>query len=160
MGVNVPIGDKIINHSGIFDIRETYNSIKSYLADSRKYDVYEKEYNGANDSGKKSLEVAFEADHEYDDFFKLRMKFTLNLSGKEINVDNLKFVKGNATLKINYYLELDHSGSRPKGPLASFLDKVYSKYVDKDEFKRALIQVSKDAGGLEGVFKKSMNSPV
>ena len=51
-------------------------------------------------------------------------------------------------------------GKRPKGPLTSFLEKVYNNYVGKDEFGQVAGSVSADVSELINRFKQSMNSVV
>jgi hypothetical protein len=161
MGIKTPItSEKKLNYEGTFDIATTYSFLKTYLEDFKHYDITEKELEEKNIGGKKEVKGNYTAELEFNDYYKLHMTFELKMSGKNVVIENdqgvYNIVEGTAALVVNTYVELDHMGKRPKGPLAEFLDKVYSKYV-ADEKKEAIIKLSMDTSEFLSKFKQTLN---
>ena len=161
MGIKTPItSEKKLSYEGTFDIVTTYSFLKTYLEDFKHYDITEKELDEKNKDGKKDIKGYYTAELEFNDYYKLHMTFELNMSGKNIVVENQQgvynLVEGSAILVINTYVEQDFMGKRSKGPLSEFLDKVYSKYVT-DEKKEAIIKLSIDTSEFLSKFKQTLN---
>jgi len=166
MGSNkIPLtSEKTYSFSGVYDIKHTYSFLKDFLESSRHYDVTEKEYEEKTDGGSKKISSTLEAEQEYNDYYKVIIKFKIEMSGKELSIDDpnisKNLIKGSAKLVLNSYIEVDHMGKRPKGPLGSFLERIYSNYFGKDEFGKVAVYVSKDVSELITRFKQSMNTTV
>jgi hypothetical protein len=161
MGIKTPItSEKKLNYEGTFDIVTTYSFLKTYLEDFKHYDITEKELEEKNIGGKKEVKGNYTAELEFNDYYKLHMTFELKMSGKNVVIENnqsiYNIVEGTAALVVNTYIENDHMGKRPQGPLAQFLDKVYSKYV-ADEKKEAIIKLSMDTSEFLSKFKQTLN---
>ena len=162
MGKQPLTSEKKVTVSGTFDIKGTYEYLKSFLEDSKHYDVSEKEYEEKNDSGKRKIISKIEAEKEHSDYLKVTLKFSVNMEGKEVvindNGKDIKLVNGTATLTVNSYFENDYQNQRDKGALATFLDQIYSKYIGRDEVFKCAGEAAKDVGELIGKFREEMNT--
>ena len=160
MGKDSITSEKKLTYEGLFDFVTTYSYIKSYLEDFKHYDVTEKELEEKSKGGKKEIKGNYTAELEFNDYYTLHMTFELKMAGKEVTIEDESgthnLVEGSASIVINTYLETGGMGQRPKGPLAEFLDKVYSKYI-ADEKKEAIIRLSKDTSEFLAKFKQTLN---
>lgn len=158
------ISEKKYKFEGVFDIKETYSSLKKYLGESRHYDVTEKDYSEKNLGGERELVSKNEAEQEYTDYYKVIIKYTIEAKGKEIEIeiDNKKRImtQGIAILTVNAYIEPDFLGKRSTTALMTFVSKVYDKYFGKEELTECIGSTATDVGGLIAVFKRQMNSKI
>ncbi len=159
------ISEKQYVYEGYFDIKSLYKFVKTYLEDSKHYDVSEKELEEKNDGATKELLSTILAEQEYTDYFKIVLKFKMILGGKEKLIEDSeghskKLVKGKAHISINAYLEKDFMNKKHDGPLTSFFRKVYDKYIGEDELKTAIGSAAGDVGDLLAQFKLQCNSTV
>ncbi len=156
--------EKSYSYEGIFDIKQTYKYVKDFLKNSRHYDITEIEFDSKNDGDNKKIKSKIEAEQEYNDYYKIKINFELYLEGNEENCDvngrMCKMVKGTAKIIVNSYVEADFINKRPRGEIATFLEKIYNKYIDKDEFNKVVSSVEADVAKLLERFKQSMNETV
>jgi len=157
------ISEKKYTFDGIFDVKETYNYLKEFLEESRHYEVSEKDYEEKNDNGSRKIVSKNEAEAEYNDYYKIILKYELIMQGKDVEVKinekkTLKLTKGSAKLTINCYIEPDFDGIKPQTPFANFLDKVYSKFFRGSELDKCKESAANDVGELLSRFKQQMNS--
>ena len=68
------VGEKKVAYKGIFDMVEVYNYMKQFIENSLHYDLSEKDYEIAGGS-KKSLLAKFEAEQEFNDYYKIKIIF-------------------------------------------------------------------------------------
>ena len=157
------MSEKKYTFNGLFDVKETYNYLKEFLEETRHYEVSEKDYEEKNDAGSRKIVSKNEAEVEYNDYFKIILKYELMMQGKDVEVKinekkTLKLAKGSAKLTINCYIEPDFDKIRPKSPLADFLDKVFTKFFRGSELDKCKESASQDVGELLIRFKQQMNS--
>ena len=154
------ISDKRINYEGLYDLKSAYSFLKSYLGDFKHYDVTEKEAEEINKGDIRELKGNFEAELEYNDYYKFIITFELKFAGKKVvtqrDGEYHDLVEGNANLYINAYIETDYLQKRPKGPIGEFLDKIYSKYIE-DEQKKAIGDLAGDVSEFISRFKQNLN---
>ncbi len=160
MGKTTIVKEKNVAYEGVFDIKSSYSFLKGFLEDFKHYDVTEKEVEEKNKGGSREIKSNIEAELEYNDYYKFIITMELKFSGTPVVIETKdgpkNLVQGKANLFINGYLDNDNLGKRPKGPLAEFLDKVYSKYVDNEE-KEAKKQLSMDVSEFISRFKQTLN---
>ncbi len=159
----IPVtSEKKYAYAGIFDIMETYSFLKSYLEDSMHYDVTEKDYEEKNDGKSKSILVKFEAEKEYNDYYKIIIKYSLDMKGKDIAIEHngrvLNRIDGNAKITVNCYIEPDWLEKRQHSALGKFLDQIYNKYISKSELDKCIMTGVMDVGELLSRFKQQMNT--
>lgn len=163
-GAKSPIlKEKKYSYEGIFDLKGTYKFLKSYLENTKHYDVTEKEVDEKSSKDSQEIVAMIAAELEYNDYYKITLTFELNMKGKPIIVEDSKgkthsLVDGSAKIIVNGYLEKDFMNKRPVGPLKEFLDKVYGKYLDKDEYKQMIGKTAQEIGELITTFKQQVNS--
>lgn len=159
----IPItSEKRLTYNGVFDIREVYNYLKSYLEDSLHYDLTEKEFVETNQGSKRKIDCHVEADLQYNDYFKVTIKYRVESSGKETTImhkgKELKLTEGTISLRINSYIEADWQNKRGKSSFAKFLDQLYNKYIGRDEIETCIGKSAADVGAFANEFKKVTNT--
>lgn len=160
----IPItSEKTYTFSGIIDIKYTYNFLKDFLENSKHYAVSEKEFEEANNPGSKKIVANWQAEQEYNDYYKVILKMKLELGGKDIEVElnghQKVLSQGKAVLTLNSYIEPDFQGKYPKGQLAIFLEKIHNKFFGgEDELKTCIGSSAKDVSEIFARFKLALNS--
>ena len=158
------IAERKVTYNGIYDMKETYSYIKNFLSDSKNYDFAEKDYEEKNDGANRKVDVKCEAELQYNDYYKIILKFNLLMDGKQVSIDTpegmtLKRVKGSAKLTINCYIQPDWQNKRQKGPLATFLDQLHAHYLKgQQEQEKCIIHAATDVSELIARFKQQMNA--
>lgn len=157
--------EKKFVYEGIYDLKGTYSYIKSFLENSRQYDLTEREIEESSNNGKRKLSTKIEAEQEFNDYFKVVLKFMMVFEGQEIILEDAsgkshKLVNGTAKIVVNSYVEKDFMHKRPKEGMGAFLAKVYDKFFGKEDFEKVAISASKDVGELLAKFKLQVNSEV
>ena len=152
-------------YNGIYDLKGTYSYIKNFLEETRQYDITEKEIEEVSNAGKRKLSTKIEAEQEFNDYFKVVLKFMMVFEGDDIILEDStgkthKLVKGSAKIIINSYVEKDFMHKRPKDGLGLFLAKVYDKFFGKDDFEKVAVSATMDVGTLLANFKQQVNSEV
>lgn len=165
MGHNdrIPIAsEKKYAYEGIFDLKDTYQFIKQYMEDSLHYDVSEKDYEETNNGDSKRIFVKFEAEQEYTDYYKIIIKYSLEMTGKEItiNMNNKDYhrLKGKSKLVVNAYVETDWMEKRQHSPMSEFFNKLYDKFFGQDDLNKCIFSGVKDVSTLITIFKQQMNT--
>lgn len=163
MGEKIPIiNEKKVNVEGIYDMKETYKFLKNFLEESRHYDVSEKDYEEKNNPESRMIKCIIEAEQEYNDYYKVIIKYEIALNGKDMTIEqngrNLMLTQGKASLTVNAYVEPDFMNKRPKGGLAGFFEKIYEYYFGSDELGKVIGSAAGDVGEFVNRFKQSLNS--
>lgn len=158
------ISEKVYKYEGLYDIKETYKHLVEFLENSKHYDVSEKDFEEANDSGKRKIKSKSEAELKFNDYYKIILKYELTMEGVDIDVKvndkkTIKLTKGTAKLSVNCYIEPDWDNKKKKlTALGEFLDKVYTKLFNRDELDKCINYAATDVGQLIAKFKQQMNS--
>lgn len=155
------ITERKYSFKGIFKLEDTYKFLKDFLENSRFYDVSEKDFEEKIEGDSKSLKAKIEAEQMFNDYYKVIIRYGIEMKGKEINTEINgrieKLIDGTAKLIVNVYLQPDYQNKKPKPALLNFLDKVYNKYIGKDEMALVAMSASKDVKELISRFKQNMN---
>jgi len=157
------ISEKKYTFDGLFDVKDTYDYLKEFLEKSRHYVISERDFAEKNQGGDREITSISEAEQEWNDYYKIVLKYQLELKGKDtkIQVNKKKTVmlsKGTGTLTINVYIVPDFNKIRPKSPFFDFLDKIYSKFFREDELEKCKDSAAADVDELLNRFKQQMNS--
>lgn len=166
MAEKIPITkERKYSFEGLFDIKHTYNSLKSFVEDSRHYDLTEREYEETSKDNEKKLLWKFEAEQEYNDYYKIIIKIEVSMQGKNTDVEvngKMKMLsKGKAEMKLNSYIFPDFQHKKHEGSFAEFLDKLYEKFFGgKEELHECIGSAVGDINELIARFKQNMNSTI
>jgi len=157
------ISEKKYKFEGLYDLKQTYSYLKKFLEHSRHYDLSEKDYEEKNDNGSRKIMAKTEAEVEFNDYYKIILKYDLTMQGNdmEVKINDKKTIiltKGKAQITINCYIEPDFDNIRPQTEFGSFLDKVYTKFFRGSELDAAKDYAAKDVADLIFKFKQEMNS--
>lgn len=156
------ISEKKTSFEGVFDLKEVYNSLKHYLEGKKSYDLTEKDYSERNTGDSREIISKIEAELYYNDYYKIIIKFSIEMKGKTVEVNyqgqTKTLTKGKAVLTVNALIEPDFLGKKGKTPLAKFLSEVYEHYFGHDEKAAVIAQTAGDVGGLVATFKQQVNS--
>jgi hypothetical protein len=157
--------EKKYTFHGHFDIKDTYNNILSYLENTLNYwDVTVKDYEETNIGGKRKIVSKIEAEKIYNDHFKIIIKFTIDMSGKDtevkINNKTKKLCNGTAKIILNSYIEPNWQGDREEGLLKKFIGQIYDKFVGNDELEKCMDMAGSDVGKLVAKFSEYMNATI
>ncbi len=156
--------ERKVTYDGIFDIHNTFKFLKDYLEDSRHYDITERDYEEKKDEKSKRIFANIEAEQEFNDYYKIIIKYSIELNGKSISLKDPKtekiqnLIEGKAKLIVNGYIEADWQNKRGESDLAKFLDKIYTKYIGKSEEDKCIISGITDINELLGRFKQQINA--
>lgn len=161
----IPIdSEKLFTYNGYFNLKGLFDYLMNYLESEMFYDAAIKEFEETAKDGKKKIMAKVEADKFYTDYYKITLKFEINLSGKdaevEINGKKLLLTDGCAKLKINSYLKPDWQAKRSQTAMMSFLTQIYNKYIGNDELKDGILECIKDRARLLNHFNKYLNTSI
>jgi hypothetical protein len=157
--------EKKYTFEGYFNLKETFDHLQRYLEESKYYwDVTLKEHTEKSGKGTRDIDSKFEAEKVYNDQFKIKLKYQVQMSGKEeeVKLNNrlVKLTKGKAKITLNAYVERDWHKRRSKNALHKFLGEVYDKFVGHDEERKVMMEAGKDVSDLLTRFKEHMNSQI
>ena len=76
----------------------------------------------------------------------------------KLNGKTKLLTKGKAKLAVNAYVEPDFTGKKASGSFGNFLDKIYNKYIGKDELGKCIGSAAGDISEMLSRFKQSVNS--
>lgn len=158
------ITEKVISIDGYFDLKQTYSDLMTLIEDSLGYDTNVKDYNEANQDGKKEITSIVEGERLYNEVYKIVLKFKFQAKGKdstiELNGKKIKLIKGNGRLSLNCFLDPDWDNQRQSGPLAKFLQQLYNRYIGNDEQKKIEESAVNDTKLIEAKFKTHFDATI
>lgn len=157
------ISEKKYKFEGLYDLKQIYNYLKKFLEHSRHYEIAEKDYEEKNDNGSRKIMSKTEAEVEYNDYYKIIIKYDLTMQGNdmEVKINEKKTIiltKGKAQLTVNCYIEPDFDAIRPKTNFGNFLDNVYTKFFRGSELDKCKEYAINDVNDLIFKFKQELNS--
>lgn len=123
-----------IKHKGIFDFKELYNVLYTWLVD-QGYDVNEKSYKeNIGAGGAKEVEIKWVAYRKISDYFRFVLKVEwriIGLSNVEVEIEGVKtpMNRGNAEIKVSSVLEKDYESRWENRPFFKFLRTLYDRYL-------------------------------
>ena len=159
----IPIAsEKKVSFEGYFEMKELYTSLKSYLEDSRHYDITEQDFKEKNISGDREIVSKNSSEQLYNDYYKIFINYVLEMKGKDVEIEiagkKKVLTQGIAKITINTYIQPDYLGKSSTSPLMEFVTRVYDKYFGKDDFSKVIASMSKDVGQLITIMKQEINS--
>lgn len=162
-GQKIPVvSEKTVSFEGYFSIKDTHKFIKDYLGDTLHYDVTERDLDEKNIDGARNITSKNDAMAQYNDYYAINIRYILEMSGKEVEVDHQgrkkKYVKGKARLSLNAYVIPDYLEKRDLGAVGEFLGRIYDKFLGKSELNECIEKAAGDVGGVINQFKMNMNS--
>jgi hypothetical protein len=127
------ICDGKINHDGIFDYKEVYRFMYTWLTDF-DYFVEEKTYTEKAKPEGKEVEIHWIARRKISDYFRFVLKVDWNIFGMttvEIVKDNIKIKanKGRIEIKVTAFLEKDYENRWENTAFLRFLRGVYDNFI-------------------------------
>jgi hypothetical protein len=127
------ICDGKINHDGIFDYKEVYRFMYTWLTDF-DYFVEEKTYTEKAKPEGKEVEIHWIARRKISDYFRFVLKVDWNIFGMttvEIVKDNIKIKanKGRLEIKVTAFLEKDYENRWENTAFLRFLRGVYDNFI-------------------------------
>ena len=154
--------ERSYSFEGYFDAKEMYQVMKGYLEDHKHYDVSEKDLDEQQHNGKRKIIAKFEAEQMFNDYYKIVLKYSITLTGKELEVEldgvKRRLTEGKAELHINGFIKPDFMNKREKGPLSEFFGKLYDKFFGRNEFNDCIFRAIGDINALLNTFKQQVNS--
>lgn len=123
-----------VKHSGLFNFKDTYNVLYSWLIDEG-YDVNEKSYKeNIGSGGAKEIEIIWVAYRKISDYFRFVFKirwFIVGMTSVEAEIDGVKQKtnKGQFEIKISSILEKDYENRWENRPFTKFLRTLYDRYL-------------------------------
>jgi len=122
-----------VKFKGIFDFKELYRFLYTYLVDNG-YFVVEKEYTEKNNQNGKEVVVKWDARRKISDYFRFYIKVNWRIIGMkdadvEKNGEKLTLNKGDNEVEIVSIIEKDYENKWDKNEFAKFLRGVYDRYI-------------------------------
>lgn len=122
-----------IKHDGIFDLKEVYRFLYTWLADF-EYFIEEKSYTEKAKPEGKEVEIHWIARRKISDYFRFILKIdwlVLGMTSVEVVRDNIKVKanKGSLEVKVTAYLEKDYENKWEKTSFLKFMRGVYDRFI-------------------------------
>jgi len=135
MGEKDKIFESKVQHTGVFDFKETYGFAYKWLADEG-YLITEKKYSEKVKPNGKEIEVEWDMFRKISDYFKFSGSIkwrVLGMTDVEVEKDGVKIKmnKGQVELGIKGYLERDYEKRWEGRAFRKFLRGLYDRYVIK-----------------------------
>ncbi len=160
MGQTTIVAAKPYTFEGYFDVKGLFSYVNKTLEDLG-YEVNEKEYEEAS-KGSKSIKAKFEAEMPLTDYFLSVIKYSLNVSGKPVTLEEgkkkINTYEGKATFIIEGILKEDFLEKVEKTPIGRFLSQLYNRYIALDERKEVEGRVKGDVKEVVSRFKQYLNT--
>lgn len=156
------IGKSKVKLSGIFDVKELYIHLHTWLADEHNYDVVEQKYDEKTRSGGKKYLIDWKAMREIDEYSQFIIQANWDLRRvKDITVERggekVKMQQGKLKILVQAQLETDYESRWEKKPFFNFLKGFYEKYVYKDTIERLRGQLWNEAWDFVNEVKSFLN---
>lgn len=133
------IAEAKINHDGIFDYKEVYRFMYTWLTDYQ-YFVEERVYTEKAKPEGKEVEIHWIARRKISDYFRFILKVDWNIFGMtsvEVVKDNIKVKanKGRIEIKVTAFLEKDYEHRWENTAFAKFLRTMYDKFLIRNRIE-------------------------
>ena len=141
-----------INHEGIFDYKDLYRFMYTWLTDY-EYFIEEKVYTEKAKPEGKEVEIHWIARRKISDYFRFILKIDWNIFGMtsvEIVKDNIKVKanKGRIEIKITAFLEKDYENKWETSSFLKFLRGVYDRFIIKGRIENYEDKVAEELDEL------------
>lgn len=120
--------------TGIFDFKQFYNFVYSWLRDYRYQIIEERTYSEKIKPEGKEIEIQWVAKRKISDYFRFLLKINwliLGMTTVEVQKGDVKVKmnKGQIELKITAYLEKDYEHRWETSQVSKFMRGLYDRYV-------------------------------
>jgi len=137
-----------IKHEGIFDFKEVYRFVYTWLTDF-EYFIEEKGYVEKTKPDGKEIEVHWIARREISDYFRFILKIDwliLGMSNVEITKENVKVKanKGSLEIKITAFLEKDYENKWESTAFVKFLRGAYDRFIIRNRIEDYMDKVAEE----------------
>lgn len=162
----IPISnEKKYSYTGVFNLEHCYHFIKSFLGDSRHYDLSENTLEETNNNGTRAITAIWMAEQEYTDYYKILLKVVFIVKGvdKVVEIDGkpLNMVEGTVKMSVFPLIEPDFMAKKPKGLFAKFVEQVHNTFFGGvDEYEACKNSALNDTEEFLNRFKQSINSRI
>lgn len=131
--------DGKVKHDGIFDYKEVYRFLYTWLLDY-EYFIEEKNYVEKVKPEGKEVEIHWMARRKISDYFRFILKvdwLILGMTNVEVMKDNIKVKanKGVLEIKVTAYLEKDYENRWENTAFFRFLRGVYDKFIIRNRIE-------------------------
>lgn len=128
-----------INHEGIFDYKDVYRFMYTWLTDF-DYFVEEKTYTEKAKPEGKEVEIHWIARRKISDYFRFILKIDWNIFGMttvEVVKDNIKVKanKGRLEIKVTAFLEKDYENRWENTAFVRFLRGMYDRFIIRNRIE-------------------------
>jgi hypothetical protein len=121
-------------YDGIFSFKDVYKFCYDYLTDELKFNIIETKYSEKLKGNSKDIDVEWEGNIEFDDYFKhyIKVKFKIiGLNEVEIMQEGIKTKrnKGSIEIKMDGIVIRDYRGNYTTNPTRKWMRSIYEKWV-------------------------------
>lgn len=129
-----------IQHTGIFDFKETYGFAYKWLIDEN-FDVTEKKYSEKVKAEGKEIEIQWTFERKISDYFKFSGTADWRILGMNTvevskNGIKLKMNQGQVEIKVKGILERDYENKWEGRAIRKFMRGIYDKYIVKQRIEQ------------------------
>jgi len=130
-----------MKYVGIFSFKDYYQFCYDWLTDEVELAIIEKKYKEKLIGDAKDIEVKWEGEKEFTDYFKFLMKVTFRIYGlKDVEITRgsvkEKMNKGEVKVKVEGILWRDYDGKFERTYWRKFLRGLYEKWVILSRIKQ------------------------
>ncbi len=147
-----------VKHTGIFDFKELYLFMHTWLTDELSMDLFEKKYVEKITGNTKEVEFQWESEVKLTDYFK----FEMTVKAKVQDLEKVQVQKGNAKIntnkgrleiKIGGILVRDYNGKFESTAFQKFLRGIYEKWVIPSRVKQYQGKILEESNEFVGQIK-------
>jgi hypothetical protein len=131
--------DGKVKHEGIFDYKEVYRFLYTWLLDF-EYFIEEKNYVEKTKPEGREVEIHWIARRKISDYFRFVLKvdwLILGMTNVEVMKDNIKVKanKGSLEIKVTAFLEKDYENRWENTAFLRFLRGVYDRFIIRNRIE-------------------------
>lgn len=138
-----------MKYRGILKFSDFYKFCHRWLTEETGLKIEEKKYKEKLAGDTKEIEVVWEGEDKYTDYFKLTSKIEFKIKDlKEVQINengkNVKTNQGEYELKITGTLVRDYEGKFDRTPLQKFIRGIYEKWIINTQVKQYKDKITGD----------------
>jgi hypothetical protein len=161
MGEKDKVLETTVKYKGFFEYSELYSYVYDWLKDAG-FSVKEPEYSEKISGTAKDIDIKWESDKEFSDYYKAFINLTwkiIRMEDAEVQVDGEKksMNKGDLKIKIKVELESDAKNEWNKTRSLQFFRGVYDKYIIDKQTKDMKKKASETGEDLASDIKSFLN---
>lgn len=137
-----------VKFTGLFDFKDLYNFLFTWLSDYGYGKIEEKSYSEKIKPEGKEIEISWNATRTISDYFRFLLKIgwrILRMTSVEVQKGDHKMTlnKADVEIKITGFLEKDYEHRWETSPFLKFLRSIYDKFIIKtrvEEYGRKVME--------------------